>query len=136
MLYWFFVLVFLFLYYLLRPWFWNFLTVYFFLMIFLIFVPEFFNFLFSFLLDLVLFCLFYFLLPLFCFVFVGTSELAFIVFHMIWNAVKDTQIRRAFSNSQGDDNSCRKKKKDSRILPRGPRKYFPLGSLIPGFEVS
>lgn len=52
----------------------------------------------------------------------------------IWNALKDTEIGMAFSNSQGNDNSYRKK--ESRLLPRGPRKYFPLGSLIPGFKFS
>lgn len=83
------------------------------------------------------FACFILLLLLFCFVSVGTSELAFIVFHMIWNALKDTQIGRAFSNSQGDDNSCRgKKKKRFKDTAQRPKKYFHVGSLIPGFELS
>ena len=42
----------------------------------------------------------------------------------IWNALKDTEIGMAFSNSQGNDNSCRKKR--VKVTAQRPKKIFPL----------
>lgn len=52
------------------------------------------------------------------------SEYKNLVVMKIWNALKDTEIGMAFSNSQGNDNSCRKKR--VKVTAQRPKKIFPL----------